>query len=254
MSTPADLPPSAKRLFRPSGRVGGRTYDQMTGQCSWYVLATEITAFCRVVFGATNTVNGYGYVVPMSHPDFPWLYAKSFDGEWCGWDQVNNHVLGYKVTVTFSSWPFAFSGSDAFLTIQSQPSGRAMALPASAGTLTDGTHPAHDPGGYFPGITYTITQHQLAYLNEAYYLTFANCVNSVAWRGYSAGYVLYNGPGITRTTTFAGVTTWEVTHTFEVSANQWNYEYGANGNLQEWKPNGVDRHGVADLNQVFVLP
>jgi hypothetical protein len=254
MSTPSDLPKSAKRLFRPAGRVGGRVYDAMTASCSWFVAATDITAFCQVVGGATSVVNGYSYVIPMTHPDFSWLYAKTLDGEWCGWDQAGNHVSGYKMTVGFSSWPFNFSGTDAFLTVTGQPSGRTLGLPASAGTLTDGTHPAHDPGVYVPGISYAITQHQLLSFNESYYLTFENCVNSAPFRSQPAGCVLYNGPSFSRTTTFAGITTWEVTHNFEVSALSWNGEYGANGNFQEWKPNGVDRHAAVDLNQIFVLP
>jgi hypothetical protein len=252
MATVADLPASAKILYGPGGQISGQVFAQCGADLTWSVPDVDVQQFLTVVGGGVSGGQGSTqWVIPLRHPSFTQLYAKSISGKTLGYDTVRKYFAMWAITVHFETPPYATNGPDAFLTIQGRPGGRAMALPASGGTLADGSRTAHDPGQWVPGFTYDVTVHQLPYLNEGGWLGFIRCVNSTTFRNCPPGTVLYSGPAFNRTTTFSGVTTYEVTHSFEVSAVDWNSEYGMDGSLQEWTSAGNTRYPKVDLNQLL---
>lgn len=265
INTVANLPAGVTWKYRPAPRISGAIFAKCEGDVTFLVPMPVLTSFLQIVGGGVSGAKGSTqWVVPLQHPLFPWLIASRIGGEAVGWDGHSTAVFNSAVVnggagfyshmvvdVHFETPQWALSGGDAFLTINGRPSGRSMAVPASAGTLTDGTHPAHDPGIWVPGFTYDITVHSLPYIDPTGWLTYLPAVNSVAFRGVPAGQVLYNAPAFTSTKTFLGVQSYEVTHSFEVSAIPWNQEFGMNGNPQEWKPNGNDRYNALDLNQLL---
>jgi hypothetical protein len=260
MSTWQDLPASARRLAReskPHFRFNREVRAEAT-DC-WYVPYEDSNAFLRAVAGdVQGDKNQFTRIVPLRHVDLPWCVAYDLDGELVGWDETLTgpmgevgYFAGLKCKIAYKVPAWDLDGADAFLEIAGRPSPRTLFAPGSAATFPDSSHPVHDPGIFVPGFQYDVTVHQLPFLDEATYQAYMGGVNNATFRRCPAGTVLYEGPSFVRTSTFGGVTTYKVTHSFQVSAVPWQYEAKASGALDAIQLNGSYRYFPTDFSVLF---
>jgi hypothetical protein len=261
MSSTADLPPSAFRLFKLSTEVsleGIATPGQKaTGRETWRVLATKRNQAFAAIGGKPEVVGGYGgaliRLVPLRHPEYPnVLFASSATARGIGFDAAAHFWKFYDFTVNFESRPYATSGQDAFLSRSGQPSSRSFPGPA-AGFRLNGSPPPFDPGEEIDGEEVSWTSHNLPTLSTNVYDAVRNCVNNDIFYNRPAGTMRYNGPSYSQTSTISGDPMWEVTHTFTYSKIPWNSYYASDGNLYElFRADGTTpRYIEADLTSVF---
>lgn len=268
MSHISDLPvmvppdPMYAILYKKPGQLS-MVMGGAGGQLTWRVPDSIIAQFLKVVGGlpeviavAGNPPSTITRIVSLRHPLFPNLLASDVQATGVGFAANGNPTMGnwwkyWDVQVTFSTPQYQVDGSDPFLNIATRPSGRTIAMPASAATFTAGDHPVIDPGVYVPGMTYEITINGLPSFSEAFWFGYFRTINSTTFRNFAPHTVLFNGPALNRTVTIGNVVRNNVTIPFEISALDWNYEAKASGALDTMSVNGSPWYTAVDFNQIF---
>lgn len=252
MSVLTDLPASAKELYKPHPSVDA-DLTSSAATMTWTVPDTDLNTFLNTVAGKTELIGGIGgvvlRVVPLQHPVYQWMYARSFRAVGMGWD-TEAQARVHEVTVNFGNLPWPVNGTDAFLSYSSRPDVRTMELP-KAGVLIGASTPMSDKSMVVHGRGMSVTVHQLPYLNELAWNNACRCVNSKTFRDIPPGYVQYLGPSIGDSITFAGVRTNEVTHEFSASPILWNQEFDETGTLQDVTVGGLPRYPAIDFAAVL---
>jgi hypothetical protein len=251
MSYVTDLPSSAKIYFRDGHNPrGDRTGsgDKLT----WVVPEADLTLFLKALTGLPETFTLPGTppvsisrIVPLRSPYFPNVLADQFDCKSAGFRSASERATAalltgqawwstYFVTVIFKTPQYQVDGSEPFMTVESDPSGRTDPVTASGMQFPDASHPTFDPGLWLPGENYRITLVGVPVPSRSIYLTYYGSVNSATWRGFPRGTVRYMAPSIRTTTTIGNVQSSTVCHHFETSTVDWNLAYksdGTTGNL-----------------------
>ncbi len=230
------------------------------GQLTWHVPNSIIAQFLKVVGGLPETIvlggnppQTVNRIVPLRHPLFPNMLASDVQAVGVGYGPTADATMGpwwsyWDVTVTFSTPQYQVDGSDPFLTIGARPSGRTIAMPASAATFPDASHPVIDPGVFVPGWTYEITINGAPSFDESFYNGYLRTLNSTVFRNCAVGTVLFPGPALSRTVTLGGVARNAITFPFEVSALDWNYEAKSNGAIDILSINAATWYSYKDFN------
>ncbi len=254
MSTQSQLPPSTVRMFRPFPTIeaaGLLTRQMDRAEITYAVKTAETTDFFNIVCGLPELVGGAILrVVPLQHPEYPWMLADSFRAERQLWE---GSFYGWSfVTVMFRSPTWDLDGAQAFLTIRQLPAGRWLQCQAPLCLFTDGTtHPTTDPGIWVPGTDLSITVHQLPRLPNTAAMPIQKCVNDAPLWDWATGTVMYQAPGLVRSTSMAGITTYEVDQRLQQSSIPWNQEFKPDGTLDDVFINGVLRYPLVDFSPLF---
>jgi hypothetical protein len=262
MSYYTDLPVSCQKTWlqkKPAqlGMNSGTT----TAQLTWQVPDVDIAQFMAVVSGLKETIVLPGNppstvqrIVPLRHPRFTNLLADSAQAVAKGFAPNGDPTLGnwwssWDVQVDFRTPQFNVDGSDPFLTISARPSGRTIAMPASAATFSsDSSHPVIDPGVFIPGWTYEITINGAPTFDEAFYNGYLRTINTTTFRNCAPGTVLFPGPALNRTVTIGNVARNSITFAFEVSALNWNLQGKSDGTTDTLNFNGTPWYSSKDFN------
>lgn len=256
MSLVTDLPASARRMFRPYPTIeaeGLLTRQIDRASITWSVPTADTTAFLNVVAGSAEYIGGGVLrVIPLQHPEYPWMLADSFRAERQLWDGTAA-FYGYTfVTVNFRSPTWDLDGAAAFLTIRQDEGGRWMQCKSAIALFADGaTHPSYDPGIWVPGTNISITMHQLPYLPNSLVQGYMKCVNQNTFWGFDPQTVLWQAPSLVRSTSIAGITTYEATMKFQQSSIPWNQEFKDDGTLDDIYINGALRYPIIDFDTFF---
>lgn len=258
MSRVADLPASAKRLFRgpTSDSVSGINTPGLSIQFAetWQVPQADVTAFFNVVFGSVEVVGGPSgsmlRIVPLRHPEYDNLIATGWSSTRVGWNSTLRFWARRNITVQFKLPDYALSGANAFLSRRGQPSTRSIPGVAS-GFLLNGIAPSFDPGEEIDGEEFSVDTSQIPTYDPAVYNAVRNCCNADAFLGYPARTVRYNGPTYDQKNTIAGVESWSMSHSFSYSKVPWNDYYVGGVLYPLTRADGSLKYTEVDLNAVF---
>lgn len=238
------------------------------GTIRFWFLNADLTAFTTTVGGVAQTFTTYGVsvtrLIPLQHPYIIGgnCYADSVriyppDGSVAGLDGTG-HGIGFTdwfADVHFSTptYPMTDSdGSNPTATLDLTGFSDMVTRPGSAyKLLSDGKPIAGDLGVPVMCFDFTITNHKLAAIGTATYLSVTGCVNSVIFFGQAIGTVLYEGPGVQGQFFVAGVPTWDAAHHFKyrsVPHNQIMRPDGAGFDTPIARTGGAMLIPSADLN------
>lgn len=249
-------------LFRPEWEIHAdkrRTY----GTINFKVKADEFRAAWPVICGTVESVGvsvgGTGAtinrVIPLRHPWSPKMIAETANASFVGHNQKTGADGFYswcKVQVNFATPDYDIEGDDAFLTVSTRPSGRAINVPTAAFSV--GGFTAMNGTRFIPGYTYEIMLHKFPYFDVGLYQGISRSVNSAPWRGCPAGCAMFLGPTTTRTSTVLGVTSYEIGLAFDISSIPWNQELGADGLWYDCTFNGTNLwYPEVDFSQLFPI-
>lgn len=258
MSVVADLPASARRLFR------GPVSDECTGintantsfsaVCTWQVDQEDVTDFFNVVFGSVEVVGGplgtMARIVPLKHPEYPFALATGWSSSYVGWNASLAYWARRNISVRFKTPDYATSGATAFLTRGGDPQTRAFPGVAS-GFLLNGAAPQFDPGEDIDGEEIRISTTQIPTYDPSVYNAVRNCCNDDVFFGYPARTIKYNGPSYQERRSIAGIESWDMAHSFSYSKVPWN-DYYLNGTLYELtRTGGGLKYPEVNLYSVF---
>jgi hypothetical protein len=235
MSTTADLPASAVRDYRSPSEVGldGINTPGMAADSTetWFCLLKDRTAFLNAVIGTPQLVGGPSgtmiRTVPLQHPEYPALYATRAKTRAFGYDADKRFWLWCRISVEFSSRPYALSGADAFLSINGSETSRQIPAPAVMARI-NGATPVYDPGLTIIGELQTITLHDLPDYAPEKFDALKGCTNIATFRNRPPGTVLYRGCSYDATSNFTGVK-WNASHGLEYSPFPWNFGLNPDG-------------------------
>ena len=247
-----ELPAEAKRLVSQGRKPSVRYYDKgMEASDNWYVPFAYMTNFLRTVGGTVENIGGIlNRVVPLRFNEYTWCIAYDCSVEYVGWDASTNTFKGIMAKISYRTPPYPVDGTDAFMTLGTQAQAVGMATPA--GMLSgSGGRVGSDTQFQAGGMTYRWDFHKLASFDPSAYAAIGTVVNSNVWRGFAAGTVKFEGVGANRTTSFNGVTSWEVSFPFQVRFVPWNYEFMDDGSLGAVTYNGTSRYPAVDFASTF---
>lgn len=267
MSTTADLAGIARRSVKDKPRVGIGRNGLGTASDTWIVPIENVQAFITVVSGTQEEVGGETVrTIPLQFKENDNAYAVEVDGDYQGLPVGRPEWMGelayggaydygwveFRVTYETPSFSFDFEPGEAYLSYSSRPSGRTVGADPSAGKFADNTRTSHSPGILLPGWTFEVTQHNLAQTNEAKYVNYIGKVNSSTFRGVPRGQMMYSGPAYSSSYTAGGLPKISVTHSFEVSSEDWNYEVKLDGTKALWQLEGTTpRHDYVSFPLLF---
>jgi hypothetical protein len=247
-----DLPDVAKRLVAQGHKPSVRYFDKgMEANDSWYVPFEYMTTFLRTVGGTVENIGGIlNRVVPLRFAEYTWCIAYDCNVEYVGWNATTNNFKGIQARISYRTPPYPVDGTDAFMTLGTQS--QTYAIPAPAGILSgSGGSVSNDRNLDCGGMTFRLDFHKLASFDPSTYVSVGTVVNLNIWRSFAPGTVKFEGVGANRTTTFNGMTSWEVSYPFQVRYIPWNYEFMDNGSLGAVSYNGTPRYASADFSSVF---
>jgi len=247
-----DLPTQANRLVGQGRKPRVRYYDKgMEASDSWYVPFPYLTVFLRAVGGVVENIGGImNRVVPLRFAEYTWCIANDCQVEYVGWNAATNTFAGCIASISYRTPIYPVDGADAFMSLSTQAQAVSMATPA--GLLSgSGGRVGSDTQYNAGGMTYTWSFHKLATFDPSQYAGIGTVVNSNTWRGFSAGTVKFEGVGANKTTSFNGVTSWEVQFPFQVRFVPWNYEFMDDGSLGAVTYNGTSRYPAVDFASTF---
>lgn len=236
----------------PNLRIGA---DKRTarGSITYIVPAGQLKGFLEVVGGKAELVgNGVTRVVPLRHPYYPFMVADRVECE--GWGMEDGNPTHWFATVDFATPDYDLDGKNAFLTIEGQGSHELVPLPNGSIKFLDGSRPTQAVGYPMGSMTVSVTIHQLPYLDLGRYLPYVGRANNAGFFGWPAGHVKYAGVAFYRTSTFSGVTTYQVTHQFQCREVPWGFEQhpdGITGWAQLLYNNNLPVQARTDISQVF---
>ncbi len=237
-----------------------------TATIDFLVAANDWFTFAAFAAGTPTTVTVSGTpvtrIIPLSHPAASKLLCtgiqSSATGQYVGSNAewLRNHDLA-KVSLTFTSVPYAVDGSTPFLTVETHVGSNTYTLAGSKLAFGDGTPIQADAGIDVPSIVYAITIYQAPGLADDVMATaMASPVNSASVtlgaKTWSAGFLKCLGMDCRSTMTANFQQSYERTIMVEGRSINWNYFLKPDGTWDVvTKPGGGNVYATSDLNALF---